>query len=82
MSTQRVRLMVPSQAIAPRGAMWAARAFEHLHAFGRSLWQGLEAIGQRRAANELRAMADRWQPFEPELARRLRDASEFDTSSG
>ena len=42
---------------------------------GRSIWRALERAGHRRAARELMALAARHEPFDPELARRLRDAA-------
>jgi len=45
---------------------------------GVALWRGLEAQGQARARRELRMLADRWAPRDPDVARELRAASEFD----
>jgi hypothetical protein len=46
-----------------------------LQVVGQSIWRALEAAGQRRAARELLQLAERWEPFDPALARQLRDAS-------
>jgi hypothetical protein len=46
---------------------------------GQSIWRGLEASGQRRAARELRQLAERWQTIDPALAQQLREASRHDT---
>lgn len=46
-----------------------------LQAIGQAIWGALESFGQRRAARELEATADRWQSIDPELARRLRAAA-------
>jgi hypothetical protein len=50
-----------------------------LQAIGQSIWRALEAAGQRRAAHELRQLAERWEPFDPALAQQLRDASRHDS---
>ena len=39
---------------------------------GRAVWQGLEALGQRRADRELLALAERWRDINPTLSRELR----------
>jgi hypothetical protein len=44
-------------------------------ALGSSLWAALEAVGRRRAQRELRALAQRWAPFDPALAQTLRSAA-------
>lgn len=44
-------------------------------------WRALEAHGRRRAARELLAAARRWQSIDPEIARGLRAAAGFDTST-
>lgn len=46
---------------------------------GQSIWRALEARGQRRAASELRQLAERWQTIDPALAQQLREASRHDT---
>ena len=46
-----------------------------LQSIGSSVWRALEAAGQRRAAHELRLLAERREPFDPELAHQLREAS-------
>jgi hypothetical protein len=80
MSTQTIRVVVPAPAASPRGARWAAALVVWLSRVGRSIWRALETAGQRRAARELRALAAWHEPFDPELARRLREASRFDTT--
>ncbi len=40
--------------------------------FGAAVWRALERVGQSRAQRELLALADRWQPTQPELAAQLR----------
>jgi hypothetical protein len=50
-----------------------------LQAIGQSIWRALEATGQRRAAHELRQLAQRWEPFDPTLAQQFREASRHDT---
>ena len=39
---------------------------------GRAVWQGLEALGQRRADRELLVLAERWRDINPTLSRELR----------
>jgi hypothetical protein len=48
---------------------------------GRSIWRALERAGRRRAARELLALSARHEPFNPALARLLREASRFDPDS-
>jgi len=50
-----------------------------LQAVGQSIWRALEAGGRRRAAHELRQLAQRWQAIDPELARQLLEASRHDS---
>jgi hypothetical protein len=52
-----------------------------LQALGQSIWRALEAAGRRRAAPELKRLAQRWEASDPELAQHLRDAIRFDTRS-
>lgn len=78
-STQQIRILVPPRITAPRGAEWAARAALGLC---RAIWRALETVGQRRAERELRLLAQRWEPFDPGLARELRAASRFDPTQG
>ena len=40
-----------------------------LQALGQSLWRALEDAGRRRAAPELRRLAQRWRSIDPALAR-------------
>jgi hypothetical protein len=48
-------------------------------AVGRSIWDALAATGQRRAARELRELAERWDSIDPAVARQLREASRHDS---
>jgi hypothetical protein len=50
-----------------------------LQVVGQSIWRALEASGQRRAAQELRQLAERLEPFDPALAQQLREASRHNT---
>ncbi len=50
-----------------------------LQAFGRSIWDALVATGQRRAARELRELAQRWESVDAAVAQQLREASRHDT---
>jgi hypothetical protein len=50
-------------------------------ALGRSIWHTLEQVGQRRAARELREIAQRVASFNPALAQQLRAAASHDTVS-
>jgi hypothetical protein len=50
-----------------------------LQAIGRSIWDALAANGQRRAARELREMAQRWESIDAAIARQLREASRYDS---
>ena len=75
MSAQLIEVLVPVPVVSPQGALWAAQAAvwlgRTLGRFGRSVWQALEAHGNRRAARELHAAAERWQGREPALAQTL-----------
>ncbi|HEY6513545.1 MAG TPA: hypothetical protein VI032_16305 [Burkholderiaceae bacterium] len=46
---------------------------------GGSIWRALKRAGRRRAARELMARAAWHEPFDPGLARCLREAALFDT---
>jgi hypothetical protein len=50
-----------------------------LQAIGRSVWDALAATGQRRAARELRELAQRWASIDAAVAQQLREASHHDT---
>jgi hypothetical protein len=52
-----------------------------LQAIGRSIWDALAAAGQRRAARELRELAQRWDSIDAAVAQQLRAASRHDTRS-
>jgi hypothetical protein len=82
MTTEMLRVMVPPTVVPPRGAAWAAVvalgvsiAARSLWLGARGLWRALEAIGERRAANELHRLARQCEAFDPERARLLRDAA-------
>lgn len=47
-----------------------------LESIGREIWRTLEGVGQRRAARELRAAAERYALTNPALAMLLRQSSE------
>ncbi len=47
---------------------------------GQEIWRALESSGQRRAARDLRQLAERWETIDPALAQQLREASRYDTS--
>lgn len=51
-----------------------------LQAIGQSIWRTLEDAGQRRAAPELRRLAQRWESIDPALAKQLREALEHNNS--
>ena len=44
-------------------------------AFGHAVWSALEGLGQRRAARELHALAQRWADIDPALAAQLSAAA-------
>ncbi len=50
-------------------------------AFGRAVWNALQDIGQRRAARDLRQLAQRWDRIDPAMAQQLREAAAFATQS-
>lgn len=74
MTNQYVEVLSPPAVAAPRGAEWAARATIAVQGACGALWRALEESGRRRAARELRRLADLWEPSDPELARTLRAA--------
>ncbi len=70
-------------AVVQRAATWAS-SYTHqtptlIQAIGRSIWDALAATGQRRAARELRELAQRWESIDPAVAQQLREASRDDT---
>jgi hypothetical protein len=75
MTTQSLKVIVPPQIQAPRGAAWAAVVVLGVSLAARSLWQGLVALGERRASNELNRLARQCESFDPERARVLREAA-------
>jgi hypothetical protein len=50
-----------------------------LQVIGQRVWSALEAVGRRRAARDLHEMALRWESIDPERARLLRTAAQFNT---
>jgi hypothetical protein len=48
-----------------------------LQVLGSRVWTALEAVGRARARRHLNELAQRWAPFEPELAARLREAAQL-----
>ncbi|MFZ2649656.1 MAG: hypothetical protein WA210_06070 [Burkholderiaceae bacterium] len=76
MSSNRISLPASARIQGPRNTQLVG-AIRLLRRFGRSIWQALEDSGQRRAARELLAIAERMQTSDPVLARRLRDAATF-----
>jgi hypothetical protein len=50
-----------------------------IEVIGRSIWRALKRAGRRRAAHELLRLAAQHEPFDPALARLLREGSQFDT---
>jgi hypothetical protein len=81
MSAQHIQVLSPIPVTAPKGAVWAAQAAVWLARMLRgaavTLWQALEAQGERRAARELRSIAQRWESLDPALARKLRLAGAY-----
>jgi hypothetical protein len=75
MTTHSLKVIVPPQIQAPRGAAWAAIVVLGVSLAARSLWQGLVALGERRAANELQRLARQYESYDPARARMLRDAA-------
>jgi hypothetical protein len=67
------------QGAAPQASPYQRQTPTLLQAVGRSIWRALEAAGQRRAARELLDLAERWESFDPALARQLREASRHDS---
>lgn len=87
MSAQHIQILRPIPLTAPQGAVWAGQAAawvgRTLRGAGVALWKALEENGQRRAARELRNIAQRWDSIDPDLARMLRmSASALDASRG
>jgi hypothetical protein len=77
---KRPRMATPSQASPALSGQAELSPYRRLsptllQAVGQAIWSALESFGQRRAARELEATADRWQSIDPELARRLRAAA-------
>jgi hypothetical protein len=50
--------------------------YTHLSRFGNRVWLSLQRYGQRRAAEQLRLLAVQYTHTNPELARRLKSASD------
>ncbi len=70
-----------SQNPAALGSPYKRQTPTLLQALGHSIWSALEGAGQRRAARELRELAQRWQSIDPALAQQLLQASRHDTRS-
>jgi hypothetical protein len=80
MPGQTIRVLAPAAPSMPRGARWAAdAAMWFTRRVARPIWHALQSAGQRRAARELLQLAERHEKTNPPLARRLREASRFDT---
>jgi hypothetical protein len=79
MTSHSLKVMVPPQIQAPRGAAWAAVVVLGVSLAARSLWYGLVALGERRASNELLRLARQCEGFDPERAQQLRDAARANT---
>lgn len=45
-----------------------------LQTIGHSVWRALEGTGQRRAARELRGIAQRWESIDPAVAGQMHEA--------
>lgn len=65
----------------PLASPYQRRTPTLLQAIGHSIWDALAATGQRRAARELREMAQRWESIDATVAQQLREASRHDTRS-
>lgn len=59
----------------------AARIVSLFRRAGGAVWRYLEDVGQTRANRQLRMLADRWSLSDPELARQMRSAADFDVIS-
>lgn len=64
-----------SQRLAAAAMAGLAQVIPLSKRLGLSIWSALEAAGHRRAGRELRRIAAQWEHFDPELARKLTDAS-------
>ena len=73
MSVQSVKFNFPSSMARARGADWAPVLLGWLARTGRSVWPGVEAIGQARANGELARLARQYS-HNPELAQAFRNA--------
>jgi hypothetical protein len=69
------------QRAAPRASSYKRQTPTLWQAIGHSIWDTLAATGQRRAARELRELAQRWESIDPAVAKQLREASRYDTRS-
>jgi hypothetical protein len=72
---------VINQGVTPLGSPYKRQTPTLLQAIGQSIWRALEGAGRRRAAPELRRLAERWESIDPVLAQQFRDARRFDTTS-
>ena len=95
MSSHDALVMVPRAVAVPRGAEWAAdpaartikawRAWfgpEHkARQFGTAVLRALERVGERRASFELERLARYYDPFDPAMARLLREPLRNDAAT-
>jgi hypothetical protein len=65
----------------PLASPYKRRTPTLLQAIGHSIWDALVTTGQRRAARELRELAQRWESIDATVAQQLREASRHDTRS-
>ena len=62
---------------APSLPHWARVVHGHVHRAGTAVWRGLEAHGRAKGLRELRALHDRWEASDPDLALQVRRASAY-----
>ncbi len=60
---------------------WASPVRRAIVRAGRRVWEALEAHGRARSRHELLELADRWERYQPELAKELRHAAWQDTTT-
>jgi len=72
-SIQFAKVLVTPPMAVPRGAEWASALASKLVQAGRTVWRGLEKVGQARANRELQRLAVQY-AHRPEFALALRDA--------
>ncbi len=66
-------------AAAPLASPYKRQTPTLFQSIGRSIWDALAATGRRRAARELRELAQRWESVDAAVAQQLREASRHDT---